>query len=113
GTDSEVLAHLIAASPGASLAEGVRAALKFITGTYGIAVIDALRPDVLVVARNGSPVVIGIGEHEMFVASDAGALVRHTQSVVHLDDREIAEVRADGFQTMTLEGGHTSKTPLT
>jgi glucosamine--fructose-6-phosphate aminotransferase (isomerizing) len=113
GTDSEVLAHLLAASPSASLAEGVRTALQFVAGTYGIAVIDATRPDVLVVARNGSPVVIGIGKHEMFVASDAGALVRHTQSVVHLDDREIAEVRADGFQTMTLEGGHTSKTPLT
>jgi glucosamine--fructose-6-phosphate aminotransferase (isomerizing) len=113
GTDSEVLAHLVAASPGGSLAESVRSALKFVAGTYGIAVIDATRPDVLVVARNGSPVVIGIGEHEMFVASDAGALVRHTQSVVHLDDGEIAEVRADSFETMTLDGGHTSKTPLT
>jgi glucosamine--fructose-6-phosphate aminotransferase (isomerizing) len=112
-TDSEVLAHLIAANPGASLAEGVRTALKFVTGTYGIAVIDALRPDTLVVARNGSPVVIGIADHEMFVASDAGALVRHTQSVVHLDDGEIAELKADGFQTMTFDGGHTSKTPLT
>jgi glucosamine--fructose-6-phosphate aminotransferase (isomerizing) len=112
-TDSEVLVHLIAANPGESLAEGVRAALKFVAGTYGIAVIDALRPDVMVVARNGSPVVIGIGEHEMFVASDAGALVRHTKSVVHLDDGEIAEVRAEGYATMTLEGGHTSKTPLT
>jgi glutamine---fructose-6-phosphate transaminase (isomerizing) len=112
-TDSEVLAHLLAANPGATLAEGVCAALKFIAGTYGIAVIDAQRPDSLVVARNGSPVVIGIGEREMFVASDAGALVRHTQSVVHLDDGEVAEVRADGFETMTLDGGHTSKTPLT
>jgi glucosamine--fructose-6-phosphate aminotransferase (isomerizing) len=112
-TDSEVLAHLIAASPGVTLAEAVRTALKFITGTYGIAVIDALRPDTLVVARNGSPVVLGIGDCEMFVASDAGALVRHTQSVVHLDDGEIAEIRADGFETMTLEGGQTSKTPLT
>lgn len=113
GTDSEVLAHLLAANPGATLADGVRTALKFIAGTYGVAVLDAQRPDTLVVARNGSPVVIGIGDHEMFVASDAGALVRHTQSVVHLDDGEIAEVRADGFETRTLDGGHTSKTPLT
>jgi glucosamine--fructose-6-phosphate aminotransferase (isomerizing) len=111
-TDSEVLVHLIAANPGASLAEGVRAALKFVAGTYGIAVIDSRRPDTLVVARSGSPVVIGIGDGEMFIASDAGALVRHTQSVVHLDDGEIAEVRADGFETMTLEGGPTLKTPL-
>jgi glucosamine--fructose-6-phosphate aminotransferase (isomerizing) len=112
-TDSEVLAHLIAANPGVTLAEGVRTALKFIAGTYGIAVLDAQRPDSLVVARNGSPVVIGIGEHEMFVASDAGALVRHTQSIVHLDDGELAELSADGFETMTLDGGHTAKTPLT
>jgi glucosamine--fructose-6-phosphate aminotransferase (isomerizing) len=68
---------------------------------------------VLVVARNGSPVVIGIGEHEMFVASDASALVRHTKSVVHLDDGEIATIRADGFETTTLEGGARAKTPLT
>jgi glutamine---fructose-6-phosphate transaminase (isomerizing) len=117
GTDSEVLAHLIAAAAAASaadsLAESVRAVLKLITGTYGIAVIDAQRPEELVVARNGSPVVIGIGEHEMFVASDAGALVRHTQSVVHLDDGEIACLRADGFTTTTLEGGSTTKVPLT
>jgi glucosamine--fructose-6-phosphate aminotransferase (isomerizing) len=112
-TDSEVLAHLIAANASGSLADAVRAALKFVAGTYGLAVIDAQRPDTLVVARNGSPVVIGIGEHEMFVASDAGALVRHTKSIVHLDDGEIAELRADGFETTTLEGGHTSKTPLT
>ena len=112
-TDSEVLAHLIAAAGADTLAESVRAALKLITGTYGVAVVDAQRPEELVVARNGSPVVIGIGEHEMFVASDAGALVRHTQSVVHLDDGEIASVRADGFSTMTLDGGRTAKIPLT
>jgi glucosamine--fructose-6-phosphate aminotransferase (isomerizing) len=112
-TDSEVLAHLIAAANGETLAESVRAALKCVAGTYGLAVLDATRADELVVARNGSPVVIGIGDHEMFVASDAGALVRHTQSVVHLDDGEIATVRADGFATMTLDGGRTSKTPLT
>jgi glucosamine--fructose-6-phosphate aminotransferase (isomerizing) len=112
-TDTEVLAHLLAAAPGASLTDTVRAALKWVTGTYGIAVLDATRPDVLVVARNGSPVVIGIGEHEMFVASDAAALVRHTKSVVHLDDGEIATIRAEGFETSTLEGGPTSKTPLT
>jgi glucosamine--fructose-6-phosphate aminotransferase (isomerizing) len=111
-TDSEVLAHLIAATPGATLVDSVRAALKVVTGTYGLAVLDATRPETLVVARNGSPVVLGIGEHEMFVASDAGALVRHTKSVVHLDDGEIASVRADGFETTTLDGGAKLKTPL-
>lgn len=112
-TDSEVLAHLIAAMPADKLEDSVRAALRLITGTYGIAVLDAQRPESIVVARNGSPVVLGIGEREMFVASDPAALVRHTQSVVHLDDGEVAVVRADGFETSTLDGGTTAKTPST
>ena len=109
-TDSEVLAHLIAAMPADKLEDSVRAALRLVTGTYGLAVLDAQRPESIVVARNGSPVVLGIGDREMFVASDPAALVRHTQSVVHLDDGEIAVVRADGFETSTLDGGATAKT---
>ncbi|MET0534712.1 MAG: glutamine--fructose-6-phosphate transaminase (isomerizing) [Steroidobacter sp.] len=113
-TDSEVLAHLIAAMPADSLENMVRGALRLVTGTYGVAVLDAQRPDSIVVARNGSPVVLGIGEREMFVASDPVALVRHTQSVVHLDDGELAVVRADGFETSTLDGGAaTAKKPST
>src|SRR5436309_5692652 len=79
----------------------------------GIAVLAAARPEAIVVARNGSPVVLGIGEREMFVASDAAALVRHTRSVVYLDDGEVALVRADGYETATLDGGPTAKTPST
>jgi len=112
-TDTEVLAHLIAAMPEGPLDAAVRAALRMVTGTYGLAVLDAERPDSIVVARNGSPVVLGIGEKEMFVASDASALVRHTRSVVHLDDGELAVLRADGYETSTLDGGPTAKTPLT
>lgn len=112
-TDSEVLVHLIATMPDEPLDAAVRAVLKMVVGTYGIAVLDAARPDMLVVARNGSPVVLGIGDREMFFGSDVAAFVRHTQSVVHLDDGEVAVVRADGFQTSTLDGGLTAKTPLT
>jgi glucosamine--fructose-6-phosphate aminotransferase (isomerizing) len=112
-TDSEVLAHLIAAMPSDKLENSVRSVLRLVTGTYGLAVLDAQRPDCLVIARNGSPAVIGIGDREMFVASDASALVRHTRSVVHLDDGEIATVRADGYETSTLDGGATAKTPST
>ena len=111
-TDSEVLVHLIAAMRGDTLEQAVRAALQLITGAYGLAVLDAERPEALVVARQGSPVILGIGEREMFIASDAAALVRHTQSVVHLDDGEIAVVRSDGFETATLDGGPTVKVPL-
>src|SRR5882672_793972 len=112
-TDSEVLAHLIAAAPAETLEESVRTALRAVTGTYGIAVLDAERRDSIVAARNGSPVILGLGDREMFVASDAAALVRHTQSIVHLDDGEIAVLRADGYETATLAGGPTVKTPST
>jgi glutamine---fructose-6-phosphate transaminase (isomerizing) len=109
-TDSEVLAHLIAAVPGDTLLERVRAALQLVSGAYGLAVLDAQHPDCIVLARRGSPVILGIGEHEMFAASDAAALVRHTQRVVHLDDGELAVLYADRFETSTLEGGATAKT---
>jgi glucosamine--fructose-6-phosphate aminotransferase (isomerizing) len=112
-TDSEVLAHLIATSDAATLVQRVREALLAVEGTYGIAVVDRDEPERLVVARNGSPVVIGVGEREMFVASDVAAFVRHTRQVVHLDDREIADVQAGGFQTVTLEDEPTEKRPST
>ena len=117
-TDTEALAHLIAAEiddgePGTSLEDAVRRALSRVEGTYGLLVMDVRRPDELVVARNGSPIVLGIGQSEMFIASDVAALVRHTQQVVYLDDAEIATVRANGFQTRTLDNQSTSKTPMT
>jgi glucosamine--fructose-6-phosphate aminotransferase (isomerizing) len=112
-TDSEVLAHLIAAMPAETLEDRVRAALRLVTGTYGLAVLDAENPKSIVVARNGSPVILGLGDDEMFVASDAAALASHTRSIVHLDDGELAVLRADGYEASTLAGGATQKTPLT
>ncbi|HEV7791606.1 MAG TPA: glutamine--fructose-6-phosphate transaminase (isomerizing) [Pseudonocardia sp.] len=100
-TDTEALVHLIAArAEHTDTLEGaVRSALASVEGTYGLVVLDSQRPDELVVARNGSPLVLGIGEGETFVASDVAALVRHTQRVVYLEDGEIATVRADDFRT--------------
>ncbi|WP_328377124.1 glutamine--fructose-6-phosphate transaminase (isomerizing) [Streptomyces sp. NBC_00440] len=112
-TDTEVLTHLIARSPAATLEEKVREALRLIEGTYGVAVMHADFPDRIVVARNGSPVVLGIGEKEMFVASDVAALVSHTRQVVTLDDGEMATLKADDFRTYTTEGSTTSSTPTT
>ena len=112
-TDTEVLAHLIEADEGDDLEQAVRQALVAVQGTYGIAVVDDRRPDRIVAARNGSPVVIGLGDHEMFVASDVAALVRHTQKVVYLDDREIATIEASGYRTATLDDQPTSKHPRT
>jgi len=108
-TDTEVLAHLIASHADCELAEAVRQPLIVTEGTYGLAVLSVDEPDLIVAARNGSPLVLGIGQREMFVASDTAAIVRHTTQVVHLDDGEIAVVRADGFATSTLEAEEVQK----
>lgn len=114
-TDTEVLAHLIArlAAESDDLAAAVRTALGQVVGTYGIAVLDSERPDRIVAARNGSPVILGIGDREMFVASDLAALVRHTQQVVHLEDGEIATLTAKAFETSTLDARSTTRAPTT
>ncbi|WP_433787895.1 glutamine--fructose-6-phosphate transaminase (isomerizing) [Actinomycetospora sp. CA-101289] len=100
-TDTEVLPHLIARAlddGSRSLEEAVREALRVVEGTYGLVVLDARRPEELVVARNGSPIVLGLGDGEMFVASDVAALVRHTRQVVFLADGEIATLTAAGYE---------------
>ncbi|MFF4606764.1 glutamine--fructose-6-phosphate transaminase (isomerizing) [Streptomyces sp. NPDC001339] len=112
-TDTEVLAHLIGRSQAETLEERVREALRHIEGTYGIAVLHADFADRIVVARNGSPVVLGIGEHEMFVSSDVAALVSHTRQVVTLDDGEMATLKADDYRTYTTDGSRTTATPET
>lgn len=112
-TDTEVLAHLIARSPAESLEEKVRDALRVVDGTYGIAVLHADFPDRIIAARNGSPVVLGLGEHEMFVASDVTALVSHTRQVITLEDGEMATLKADDYRTYTTEGSRTSAAPTT
>lgn len=112
-TDTEVLVHLIGRSQAETLEEKVRQALRLIEGTYGIAVLHADFPDRIVVARNGSPVVLGIGEKEMFVASDVAALVSHTRQVVTLDDGEMATIKADDYRTYTTEGSRTTASPTT
>jgi glucosamine--fructose-6-phosphate aminotransferase (isomerizing) len=112
-TDTEVIAHLIAAAPADSLEAAVVHALQQITGTHGLVVIDTEHPDRMVVARLGSPIILGIGDKEMHVASDIAALVRYTKQVVHLDDYELATVRADGFTTFTADSQQTTKMPVT
>ncbi len=110
-TDTEVVAHLIALSEAATLEGAVLDALAKITGTYAFAVTDERHPDRIVVARNGSPLILGVGDREMFIASDLSALVRHTTSVVHLDDGELATVTASSFRTFSREEENTAKEP--
>jgi len=110
-TDTEVLAHLVGEAfeevddaTSAGLVEAVRRALRQVIGTYGIAVIDSRVPGVMVGARRGSPLVLGIGKHEHFLASDVSAIVAHTREVVYLNDYEIAALGADGFEISTVAG---------
>jgi glutamine---fructose-6-phosphate transaminase (isomerizing) len=112
-TDTEVLAHLVARSAADTLEGKVRDALTAIEGTYGIAVLHADFPDRIVVARNGSPLIIGVGEKEMHVASDLAALVRYTTTVAHLDDGELATLTAGGFTTYRQDLSTTHKAATT
>ncbi len=103
-TDTEVLAHLFDTylKEGYTLFEAVRRGLNEVEGTYGIAVISTLEPDRIVAAKKGSPLLLGVGEGENFVASDVSAILQHTKQVVYLEDGEIAEVFRDHYLTKTI-----------
>ncbi len=99
-TDTEVLVHLVEASPGSTLEEKVIAALVRVEGTYGVAVMWQDDPGKIVVARQGSPVLLGVSDGEMFVASDAAAILKHTRNVVYLNDGDIAVLTAHGYRVI-------------
>ena len=99
-TDTEVIVHWITEvmhRSGSSFTEALPQALAQLTGTFGLAIVHHDFPDRLFVARRGSPLLIGVGDGEHFVASDPAPVVEYTNRVVYLDDDEIAEVRADGY----------------
>jgi glucosamine--fructose-6-phosphate aminotransferase (isomerizing) len=105
-TDTEVLVYLIEEvqeEAGLALPEAVRQALTQVIGTYGIAVVSASDPDLLVAARKGSPLLIGVGDGEYFLGSDAAPLVEHTRQVVYLSEGEIVTIRRGGYQVRTIE----------
>ncbi len=102
-TDTEVLAHLVGELYKGNLEEAVAAALRDVDGAYGLAFVSADEPGVLVAARNGSPLLVGVGDGEWFVASDASALLQHTRSVVYLDDGEMAILSRDGYRIRNLD----------
>ena len=103
-TDTEVLVHLIEEFSrwNKDLDQAVRGALKEVTGTYGIIVLNIFKQDTLIVARKGSPLVIGYGDEEIVIASDASALVQHTRKVTYLEDGEVAVVTAQDVTIKTL-----------
>ena len=102
-TDTEVLAQLIGKFYDGDLEQAVRDALHEVQGTYGIAVLCSEEPDVLVAARKGSPLIIGVGDGEYLVASDAAAIIGHTKQVVYLSDNEMTRATPEGFRTTTLD----------
>ncbi|MDX6297084.1 MAG: hypothetical protein QOI51_941 [Nocardioidaceae bacterium] len=112
-TDTELVAHLVARSNEDTLEAAVLEALSHVQGTYGLAILHVDHPDRIVVARNGSPLIIGVGDHEMHVASDLAALVRYTTQVVHLDDGELATITSSGYSTFTADRATTHKQPTT
>ncbi|MBW1863862.1 MAG: glutamine--fructose-6-phosphate transaminase (isomerizing) [Deltaproteobacteria bacterium] len=102
-TDTEVLAHLIAQNFDGDLNEAVRKTMSQVEGTFGLAVIHRHAPGEIVVARRGSPLIIGLGEGENFAASDVSAIVRYTNKVVHLNDNELALISEDGVSISTAQ----------
>ncbi len=110
-TDTEVIAHLIdsIALKGLSLEEAVREAALHLEGAYAIAVIDQRNPDIVVGARKGSPLVVGLGQGEFFLASDIPAILHRTRDVLFLDDDEMAILSNEGVKITDLKGAEVQR----
>ncbi len=110
-TDSEVLAHLIEkfSSESPDLESAVIKAIKLVEGTFGLVVLNN-KENNLIVARKGSPIILGVGEGEMFVASDVPAVLEHTNKIVYLQDKEIAVLSPDGYSVKHSNGDSVTKT---
>ena len=102
-TDTEVLAHLIEAAFDGNLEEAVIDSLHLVEGTYGIAVVSSKDPGKIVAARKGSPLLLGLGDGENFLASDAAAILQYTREVVYLDDGEMAVITKDSYKVFDLQ----------
>ncbi len=102
-TDSEVIAHLVASLYDGDLERAVKQAVRLLKGTYGIVAMHVDEPDHVVGARNGSPLVLGIGEGEMFLASDVTAILAHTKQVIYIEDGEVVALTSDSYHTSDLK----------
>lgn len=106
-TDTEIIAQLIeeiyTKSKGVTFEQAIRLALKQIVGTYGLAILNIETPDKIYIARKGSPLLLGVGENEMFIASDASPIVEYTNKVVYLDDGEMAIVTRSNYEVKTID----------
>jgi len=109
-TDTEVLIKLIGSFYRGNLIQAVRSALKAVRGTYGLAIMNEKEPKKIIVARMGSPIVLGLGKEGNFVSSDPSALLTHTKEVVYLENGEMAEVTDKGYEVSTVAGQKRKKT---
>ncbi len=110
-TDTEILAHLIEKFFDGNLEDATLKALKLIKGTYGLAIMSRQDPQKIVVDRNSSPLVIGLGENEYIVASDASAILTHTKEVIYMDDQEIAVITPQNISFTNLNREKLLKKP--
>jgi len=110
-TDTEVLAHLIESAYQSDLEDAVRKALLQVEGTYGLAVIHTAHRNEIIMARRGSPIVLGIGKRESLAASDTSALVQHTDQVIYLEDNELARLNPGEFHLSTLQNRRVDRSP--
>jgi len=108
-TDTEVLAHLVDLHHKGKLIDAVISALREVEGTFGIAAMSRHEPGVLVVARRGSPIVLGLGREETIVASDASAIIKHTRQAIYLDDNDIALIQGNDVEIQALDAGPVSR----
>ena len=112
-TDTEVIVHLIEKFyKDIPLEDAVRKALKLVTGSFAIAVISSREPDKLIGARSGSPLIVGIGKNENFLASDAPAILEYTKDIIFLEENEIAILNKDHFKIIDLAGNEITKNPV-
>ncbi|MDD5177843.1 MAG: glutamine--fructose-6-phosphate transaminase (isomerizing) [Candidatus Nanoarchaeia archaeon] len=107
-TDSEVIAHLIEDFYHGDLTEATINALRCIDGTFGLAVMSK-NEDKIVAARRGSPLILGVGDHEMFVCSDAAGILEHTKKVIYLDDNEVATITKENYSISDIYGNGIDK----
>ncbi|MFT3875551.1 MAG: glutamine--fructose-6-phosphate transaminase (isomerizing) [Propioniciclava sp.] len=112
-TDSEVAAQLVGreVTAGAGLADAMRTVARRLEGAFTLVAIDAHNPDLLVAARRNSPLVVGVGDGEMFVASDVAAFIEHTREAVEMGQDEVVEVTAGGYRVTDLDGNQTQGKP--
>ncbi|GIW22697.1 MAG: glutamine--fructose-6-phosphate aminotransferase [Candidatus Sericytochromatia bacterium] len=108
-TDTEVIAHLIMDNYKGDLYQAVKLALRRIEGTYALVVMHADNTDYIIATKNSSPLIIGLGENENFVASDIPAILNHTRDIIYLDDQDIAIVYKDKIDLFNKEGNKVSK----